>query len=120
MESIWPDLREIIFYGDITLYQFLGFLTVALALLNIVFYLIAAALMWRTTHQITNSLKHKFVVESFLALTTVLMGFGALVDAPSWFWQLSYVCRVGLLIIAPFVLYRVVVACKAIINAQRE
>ncbi len=118
MESIWPDLNEIIVFGSVSAYQVFGFATIVLAILNIIFYMIAASMMWKTSHHITQTLKNKFMVEALLALTTLAMGIGAFVDAPYWFWQLSYVCRVGLLLIAPFVLYHVIIACKTIINAK--
>lgn len=120
MNDIWIDLSKIVVFEKVTLYQLLGLATVILASVNVFLYSVAVSLVWKTTHHITQSLKNKFILESLMMCATVLMGFGALLDTDKWYWQVSYVCRVGLLLIAPFILWRVIVACKTIINANKD
>jgi hypothetical protein len=74
--------------------------------------------MWNSNHEITKALRNKMVLEALLTCMTLFMGAGAFLQAPSEFWQFSYICRVGLLLISPFVLYRLVKACRTIIKAK--
>lgn len=120
MNELWIDLSTIVVYDDITLYQLLGFMTVSLAVLNVILYSIASWMFWRTTHHITQSLKNKFIMDSLMTSTTLLMGFGALLETDLWFWQLAYVCRVGLMLMVPIILWRVIVACKEIVKASKR
>jgi len=103
-----------------TFYQLMGFFTIFFAVINIALYLYAAHILWRSRHVITQALRDKIIIEALLTFTTVMMGIGAFMDMPQIWWQVSYVCRVGLLAISPFVIYRLVKACYTVANTQQE
>lgn len=103
------DFKEIELYG-FTLYQGFGFLTVSTAIINILIYLVIIFIFLATRHRITKALRDKAILEALLTCTTVMMGFGALLETSSSWWQISYISRVGLLLISPFVLWNLVKA----------
>lgn len=111
------DLNSIYLLEDFTLYQLLGFSTVFLSLLNIALYAVSAYLVWRSTHDVTKTLRDKLILEALLTLTTVAMGVAALIEAPQSFWQSAYIARVILLILMPFFIWRLVKSCLAIIKS---
>lgn len=112
------DLKLIEVAQGLSLYQVFGFLTITLAIINLCLYAIVVYIIKDTNHNITKALKHKVVIEMFLTFTTVLMGFGAFLTTSYGFWQFAYVFRVGLLLLSPIVLYRLVMVCLEIVEVK--
>ena len=106
----FPNFNEV-YIGAYTVYQALGFATIVLCVINIICYLICAFLMWNSKHEITRALRDKILMEAKLTVTTAMMGIGAFAQAPFWYWQLAFLCRVIFLVLMPILLFRVVRAC---------
>lgn len=113
-------MRDLVVSIDFTVFQLLGFLTVFFALVNIFLYGYVVYMLWSTTHTITKTLRDKIIIEALLTFTTVMMGVGALLETSKEWWFISYTCRVGLLFISPFVIYKLVKACYVIAHTEQE
>lgn len=120
MEWIIPDFYEIIVYKDVTFYQVLGGLTLALALADTAIYGWIILMFKNTKHAVGQDLVKKFSVDILLLITTALMGVGALFEMPSSFWQLAYISRVGILILAPIVSIKLALTCLGIVKALTD
>lgn len=115
-----PNFYDIIVYKNITFYQVLGGLTLGLALIDTAVYVWIVVMFKSTKYAIGQDLTKKFVVDIFLLVVTALMGVGALFEMPSSFWQLAYISRVGILILAPIVSIKLALTCLSIAKALTD